>query len=333
MKLGPALSAFSRMALLHDLLLLYGRRSLRIAYYHLVADKSPPYYQQENLTTPAVFRRQIRWLKKRYEFISLEESVKIAREGGDLDRKIVLTTDDGFRENYEVIAPILSDEKIPAVFFLLGTCIDNAELMWRNKIFSVVNTVGKEQIAKLIPDFCTKHGLQEPSGKTGILKWSLGWDMAKKESLAQSLWEMAGLNPLSEFLHEHKPYMNPQQIKELIGSGFEIGAHTMTHPDCRKLNQQELEEEVFTCADILKDRFGKPVRFFAYPYGLRPEPAAERIMLGKRPFDAMLGIRNRLANFANPSRWERDSMEKSFEESVARFVILPIIRQFLPRNI
>lgn len=61
--------------------------------------------------------------------------------------------------------------------------------------------------------------------------------------------------------------MEWSQISELAEQGIEIGAHTRTHPDLRRLSAQELEIEIAgSCSDI-SDKTGQPVNTFAYPFG------------------------------------------------------------------
>lgn len=48
---------------------------------------------------------------------------------------------------------------------------------------------------------------------------------------------------------------------------FEIGAHTLTHPDLRRLNNQQLENEISGSKLRLEDLLGKPVNMFCYPKG------------------------------------------------------------------
>ena len=75
--------------------------------------------------------------------------------------------------------------------------------------------------------------------------------------------------------------MNWQQVRELSDMGAEIGAHTRTHPDLRRLSEKQIEEEIAgSCADI-SARTGEAVENFAYPYGYlnrQVEEVAQRTM-------------------------------------------------------
>jgi peptidoglycan/xylan/chitin deacetylase (PgdA/CDA1 family) len=56
-------------------------------------------------------------------------------------------------------------------------------------------------------------------------------------------------------------------VRELLAAGWELGAHTITHPDLRTLKNAELEREVAGSRVEIRRRFGVPVDFFCYPAG------------------------------------------------------------------
>lgn len=58
-----------------------------------------------------------------------------------------------------------------------------------------------------------------------------------------------------------------EQCRELQRAGIEIGAHTCSHPDLRRLSDADLAREVAGSRERIEDRLGTPVRTFAYPFG------------------------------------------------------------------
>ena len=56
-------------------------------------------------------------------------------------------------------------------------------------------------------------------------------------------------------------------VRRLLDAGWELGAHTITHPDLRTLDDAGLEREVAGSRKELRRRFGVPVAFFCYPAG------------------------------------------------------------------
>jgi len=58
------------------------------------------------------------------------------------------------------------------------------------------------------------------------------------------------------------------QIQQMAAEGHEIEAHTIHHPDLTSLSDDQLMAELLEPKDFLEGLTGRPVDFFAYPYGL-----------------------------------------------------------------
>lgn len=57
------------------------------------------------------------------------------------------------------------------------------------------------------------------------------------------------------------------RVRGLLRAGWELGSHTLTHPDLTRLNDTQLRREVAGSKHALERRFGVPVSFFCYPAG------------------------------------------------------------------
>jgi peptidoglycan/xylan/chitin deacetylase (PgdA/CDA1 family) len=73
------------------------------------------------------------------------------------------------------------------------------------------------------------------------------WDVAKGETPA--------------------PSMDKAEIMEWLAAGHEIGSHTSTHPNLKRVSLQQAREEIFGSKRKLEDMFGIPIRHFCYPSG------------------------------------------------------------------
>lgn len=63
------------------------------------------------------------------------------------------------------------------------------------------------------------------------------------------------------------PLLSWPALSALVENGFEVGAHTLTHPVLPRLSPEKAAREVVQSGRILEDRLGCPVRTFAYPFG------------------------------------------------------------------
>lgn len=59
-----------------------------------------------------------------------------------------------------------------------------------------------------------------------------------------------------------------RQIVEMHEHGIGFGAHSLTHPDLRRLPDDEVTSEIQDSGAVIEDCLGSRVGTFAYPYGL-----------------------------------------------------------------
>jgi peptidoglycan/xylan/chitin deacetylase (PgdA/CDA1 family) len=77
-------------------------------------------------------------------------------------------------------------------------------------------------------------------------------------------------------------YMTKEQIKELSDAGNLIGSHTWDHHNVKKYQGKDWEIQIDKPTRLLESITGKPVRYFAYPFGLWNQQAIPE--LKKRNF-------------------------------------------------
>lgn len=61
--------------------------------------------------------------------------------------------------------------------------------------------------------------------------------------------------------------LSPRRIRRMITAGWEIDAHTVTHPDLTTVDRARLRREVAGSRAIIQREFRVPVDFFCYPSG------------------------------------------------------------------
>jgi peptidoglycan-N-acetylglucosamine deacetylase len=71
--------------------------------------------------------------------------------------------------------------------------------------------------------------------------------------------------------------LSAAELRGLANAGFEIGAHTVTHPLLTELTASQVMSEVVQCKDTLEEILGKEVCSFAYPKGRFNAGVVERV--------------------------------------------------------
>jgi len=70
--------------------------------------------------------------------------------------------------------------------------------------------------------------------------------------------------PINE---ENREYLSWQEVELMSAAGMEIGSHSYSHPDLRKLSAAALQKEILGSKKDIEAYIQKPVLFFCYPSG------------------------------------------------------------------
>jgi peptidoglycan/xylan/chitin deacetylase (PgdA/CDA1 family) len=71
--------------------------------------------------------------------------------------------------------------------------------------------------------------------------------------------------------------MDKSQVREWLAAGHEIGSHSATHRNLKKLSASEARKEIFSSKKQLEDEFGVLVRHFSYPFGAVTEAVRDLV--------------------------------------------------------
>jgi peptidoglycan/xylan/chitin deacetylase (PgdA/CDA1 family) len=118
-------------------------------------------------------------------------------------------------------------------------------------------------------------------------------------------------------------YMSKAQVRELAAAGHVIAAHTWDHQNVKKFTARDWVRQVEKPARQLETITGKPVRYFAYPFGLwRPEAipelkargfaAAFQLSTRRDPAEPLFTIRRLIASGYWSPRTLHNNVVRSF---------------------
>jgi peptidoglycan/xylan/chitin deacetylase (PgdA/CDA1 family) len=65
------------------------------------------------------------------------------------------------------------------------------------------------------------------------------------------------------------PNLDWDDVRSMADLGFEIGSHTLTHPNLAAIPFAQACQEIVESKKVIEDKVGRPVRWFAYPFGDR----------------------------------------------------------------
>lgn len=130
-------------------------RGLLVLFYHVVSDTPLPHIRHlYPHKTASEFEADVVYLKTHYRLPTLQQFIDEARGGEHRERpSAMLTFDDGMAECFDLVRPILLKHRVPGVFFVTKSFIDNRELFYRHKVSLCIQLLfqnsGEEQARRL----------------------------------------------------------------------------------------------------------------------------------------------------------------------------------------
>ena len=288
-----------------------------VVNYHTVSNKELPHvihlYRYRDVNG---FKQDLDFFVSRYRpigMLELLESLKDKRFKLP-ENAILLTFDDGFREIYDVAAPILLEKKLPATFFITSNCIDNKCISHNNKQSLLIDCLKKNTpnlLKSEIDDFIRKNEI--PGNNLQEYIQNVPY---KKSHLVDHIATLMGMD-FSQFLEEHEPYLTTTQIEELLNNGFAIGGHSLDHARFTELTLEEQVKQAKLSVDYLVDHFSIGYRVFAFPYSDHHVSNGFFRAL-ENDMDASFGTHG-LKKDPVPNHYQRISVEK-FNQSARRTI-------------
>lgn len=215
------------------------------------------------------FEQQMRYLKDNFRVISLTDLCRLLKNGKELPKNsVVITFDDGYRDNYLNAYPILRKYKIPATIFLTTHPVETQEPLFFDVlcygIFTTLKKIVDLQDLGFSKYLLDKKILQLKAVKE-INNFSKQMTFQEKSRFLHILSDRLKVD--FEELKAMRLYLSWDEVMEMSRDGIEIGAHTKTHPQLASMPDKELQSEILDSRDIIEKRLGKKVFSFAYPFG------------------------------------------------------------------
>jgi peptidoglycan/xylan/chitin deacetylase (PgdA/CDA1 family) len=239
-----------------------------IPYWHMVSDdRELPHVSGLGRCFRNIrqFREDVEFFLQNYSPVTEQDIICHLHGGKTLPpRAVLFTFDDGFREDYEIVAPLLRGYGAPAAFFVTTVSIDNRELCYTQKKSLLITAIGRNQTSATLREIARLLSRAGEPVEGDIVSRILAVPYRQREILddiAQVLHcDFRG------YLDSQRPYLSSQQIRDLLSEGFAIGAHSIDHPLYSELSLSEQLTQTRESMRWLSDRFQINCQSFAFPY-------------------------------------------------------------------
>jgi peptidoglycan/xylan/chitin deacetylase (PgdA/CDA1 family) len=275
--------------LLH-LLLFVNRKKVTILMLHGVAAAHPeskwsPLWPR---ITPATLDRVLSQLGRYYNFVSLDDAVAmLAGDQPSRDNSIVITFDDGYRNNVTEALPILRKYDIPATFFVATGFVETGRSYWIDRLDFALQAAPESARYIEIEEFNfdlrnrNRAELQEDYRKLRLMV-KMGCNDDRKmlsifDFIASSLESAAGKS--IDAVLDDDPFVavaSWRELREARSAGVTIGSHSVNHYRLDSVELPVADLELTQSKSDIEERLGEDCTFFCYPNGSFNEAVVER---------------------------------------------------------
>ena len=131
------------------------------------------------------------------------------------------------------------------------------------------------------------------------------------------------------------------QLEEMRASGMDVGAHTYSHPNLARLDDQHLALELTRSKRVLEDRTGTSMTMMAYPFGRPKVHVDDRVVKAVRDSGYVLaattatrGLRARDDPLMIPRFFAtKDSVAVLREKVLGEWDLIGIVRERAPKAV
>jgi peptidoglycan/xylan/chitin deacetylase (PgdA/CDA1 family) len=193
------------------------------------------------------FNNQINYLKNNYDIISLDNLLLHLKSKSN-EFKVVITFDDGYKDNFNYAYPILERFNAPAIIYVITKFINNKFVPWWIKLDHFIKNC-KININK--------------KAKFNFFKKNLLFidQLNVEKKLSSIIGKNNKLNYGKIFLDQKEiQYLSEQQL-------ITIGSHSHSHYNFSQLTQKQILTELKISKSILEKIIKKKILHFSYPYG------------------------------------------------------------------
>ena len=241
-----------------------------VLQYHSISPKQSPFASYINTTLsiePDAFDRQMRFISRHYRVMKMDEIFSyLSKRDQDHDprRRVVITFDDGYRDNYLYAYPILKKYNLPATFYLTVDCIENRAPLWTALLNSLV-TKGRSnhlEVPSLGRVYLTRTEKNRMESVKDIKHLILPMSRKQRE---QTISEIKVASKATPQKGDDELMLSMEEVKEMSRNGMVFGSHTLSHPSLPYVPREEAWIEISQSKETLERDLGTPVVHFSYP--------------------------------------------------------------------
>jgi peptidoglycan/xylan/chitin deacetylase (PgdA/CDA1 family) len=218
-----------------------------------------------------MLEQHLDWLASRFQIVSLDELGSHLKSGKKAGHLAAVTFDDGYRDFYTDVFPLMKRKGIPPAVFVVTNLVGTSRMQLHDKLYVLLE--------RLLSDKRRTHCLHDVLGRLGIshpgTARMLGpFQMMRALLVSTPHAELQGLTDdlaaqcgFDESATDWPGSVDWDMLSEMHRAGVTIGSHGRSHALLTNEFHQTVVHETAGSREDLKRWLGITARHFAYPDG------------------------------------------------------------------
>ena len=241
----------------------------RILVYHSINDPTEARIRRSNIVAPANFESHLQYLATSAQVIGLPDYLQAINDGRALPKNaVILTFDDGYKDNRTRVYPLLVKYGFPATFFVATDLIGTGKRKWEDRLHGLIRQSNVLPLALTIPPDGQTLTIRDEHEKSRLIRSLVGqltrFSPAERESVLSQWERQLGMAETGA----GEIMLSWEEVREIARTpGMTVGAHTVTHCHLTQVPVEAAENEIAASKKQIESQIQQPVTLFAYPYG------------------------------------------------------------------
>lgn len=244
------------------------RNNILNILYHGVVNHNDLSFSPRHISRDQ-FIRNLRYIKRNFDIVSLPEAFELYRNHQPLKRKtLTISFDDGYLNNLETALPIIEEFNVPVTFFISGISTQEMEVraLWTDLIACLQYFNPNK---KIIVDELEFINLVHSPDNMHLLEYLKTKEPPDRDRIMNELTKRYDLIPsIKKIPDELWKLQTASDLKKLAASSFvTIGSHGHLHYNLGQISSAEAKNELTLSKKLLEEKLQQEINMIAYPDG------------------------------------------------------------------
>jgi peptidoglycan/xylan/chitin deacetylase (PgdA/CDA1 family) len=240
-----------------------------LMYHSIPTEQETQWMDPYNCLSTKKFEKQMKFLAQHRQVISIEQLTQQLEKGEPIRRgTVVITFDDGYRNNLTIAAPILAKYNLPATIYLATGYIDTKQNQWIDTLYSAFRTASKHQLNllswedKRLKNWNLEESNQREQAYYDIADYLIEADTVQRQDLLNEIDQQ-----LSPTAYPPRLTLTWDEVRQLQQqyANITLGVHTSNHLDL-STHSEKTAQEMELSIEHMATATGVRPKHLSFPY-------------------------------------------------------------------